>query len=186
MSSDQKKETLISYVALLRGINVGGKNIIKMEVLREEFVKMGFLSVKTYIQSGNVLFQSDMTNKDDIERKIEKQLASRFQYQAKVLIRSKEDLQNSISHFPKIFENPDWKHNVIFLSNTIDSEMIVQKFKIKQEIESISYYQGVLFWSAAKNTLTRSTMLKLSTHPEYQEMTVRNVNTTKKILDLMN
>ena len=59
-----------TYVAFLRGINVGGKNIIKMADLQSTFVAMGFQSVKTYIQSGNVLIHSDMTDKAKIELKI--------------------------------------------------------------------------------------------------------------------
>jgi uncharacterized protein (DUF1697 family) len=176
----------INYVAFLRGINVGGKNIIKMEALRKEFEKAGFLSVTTYIQSGNVIFQSDMNDKADIEGKIEKALAARFKYEAKVLIRSKKDMENTISHLPLIIENPDWKHNVIFLSSAIDSKDIVNQFNIKKDIEQISYYKGVLFWSAKLETITRSTMIKLSARKEYKEMTVRNINTTKKILELMN
>jgi uncharacterized protein (DUF1697 family) len=52
-----------SYVALLRGINVGGKNIIKMETLKQCFVDMGFSDVKTYIQSGNVIFKTQKSDK---------------------------------------------------------------------------------------------------------------------------
>jgi uncharacterized protein (DUF1697 family) len=59
---------MTKYVALLRAINVGGNNIIKMDALRSEFEKMGFQSVKTYIQSGNVLFESDLSDKSEIEK----------------------------------------------------------------------------------------------------------------------
>ena len=176
---------MFNYVAFLRGINVGGNNIIKMEILRLEFEKMGFQSVKTYIQSGNVLFQSDLNDEIEIEKKIEKELAIAFNYKAKVLIRSQKDLENTISHFPEIFENPEWKHNVIFLSSAIDSQDILKQFVLKKDIEQNSYYKGVLFWSAKWDKATSSTMLKLSARKEYQEMTVRNTNTTRKILDLM-
>jgi uncharacterized protein (DUF1697 family) len=176
---------MTKYIAFLRGINVGGNNIIKMDRLREEFEKMGFLSVKTYIQSGNVIFQSELTDKIKIEKVIEKALASAFKYEAKVLVRSKKDMENTISHFPNIFQNPDWKHNVIFLSSAIDSKDILDKFVIKKDIEQLSYVPGVLFWSAELKTITRSSMLKLSARKEYKEMTVRNLNTTRKILELM-
>lgn len=176
---------LHTYVALLRAINVGGKNIIKMDALRDEFEKMGFLSIKTYIQSGNVIFQSDMTNKTKIEQKIEKALAARFSYDAKVLIRSKLEMKNTIAHFPQIFENSDWKHNVIFLCSTIDSKATLQRFETKKDIEQIFYHDGVLYWSAQLDQIAKSTMLKLSTRPEYKETTIRNINTTKKIFELM-
>lgn len=176
---------MTTYVAFLRGINVGGNNIIKMEALRAEFEKAGFRSVKTYIQSGNVIFQSDVTEKNSVEADIEKILSSKFKYKAKVLVRSKKEMENTIAHFPKIFGNPEWKHNVIFLSGAIDSKDILKKFEIKKEIEETSYFKGALFWSAKMDGITRSTMLKLSSRKEYKEMTVRNVNTTRKILELM-
>lgn len=177
---------LYTYVAFLRGINVGGNNIIRMDRLREEFEKMGFLSVKTYIQSGNVLFHSNVTDRIDIEKKIEKAMTTAFNYNAKVIVRSKEDIENTITQFPRIFEDPVWKHNVIFLTKSVDSKNIVNHFEIKEDIEQLSYFPGVLFWSAKLSTINQSSMLKLSARKEYKEMTVRNINTTKKILTLMN
>jgi uncharacterized protein (DUF1697 family) len=173
------------YVAFLRGINVGGNNLIKMGVLRQKFEEMGFKSVKTYIQSGNVLFESNLDNKELIKYKIIKALAALFKGKVIVLVRSQKDIAKTIAHFPKIFEKHDWKHNVIFLSGEIDSKNILNKFELKKDIEVTSYCPGVLFWSAKMATITRSNMLKLSTRQEYREMTVRNVNTTRKIFELM-
>jgi uncharacterized protein (DUF1697 family) len=186
MKTQSSSQTPISYLALLRGINVGGNNIIKMEQLRKEFEEMGFLSVKTFIQSGNVLFLSGMTDKGAIEDKIEKALSVAFDYKAKVLVRSKTDMENTVMHIPAIFKNNNWKHNVVFLSNAIDSKAIITKLAVKKDIETVLYYSGVLFWSAKQDTLAKSTMIKLSSRAEYREMTVRNVNTTVKLLQLMN
>lgn len=174
------------YVAFLRGINVGGNNIIKMETLRGEFENIGFHSVRTYIQSGNVIFDTEIADKNKIEKKIEKALSIKFNYNAKVLVRSKEEMENTVAYFPPIFTDVNWKHNVIFLSSEINSKDIIKQFNIKNEIEQLSYYNGVLFWSANLSSITRSTMIKLSARKEYKEMTVRNVNTTIKILALMN
>lgn len=178
-------EKITTYVAFLRGINVGGNNIIKMKDLKEEFEKMGFSEVKTYIQSGNVIFRSEIKDKEKIEKIIEKALETKLKYKAKVLIRTKKEMQDTISNFPKIFENPEWKHNVIFLRDSINKKEILKEFEIKKEIEEIHYSEGTLFWSAELKSITRSKMLKLSSKKEYQEMTVRNVNTTRKILELM-
>lgn len=94
-------------------------------------------------------------------------------------------MENTVAHFPSIFTDVKWKHNVIFLSSEINSKDILMWFNIKNELEQLSYYDGVMFWSANLSTITRATMLKLSTRKEYKEMTVRNVNTTNKILALM-
>lgn len=177
---------MIQYVALLRGINVGGKGLIKMADLRVEFERLGFQSVRTYIQSGNVLFHAKEADKLKLENKIEKALLAKFKVATRVMLRSKREMTQVIAHLPKIFENPEWKHNVIFLSSAIDNAGIVKKFNIKENIEEIHYSKGVLFWSARFDGITRSTMLKLSARVEYQEMTARNINTTKKIVELMN
>lgn len=173
------------YVALLRGINVGGKSIIKMDALRAEFEEIGFSSVRTYINSGNVIFKTDMEDRVEIERLIERSLADAFGYKTNVLIRSESDIENTISHFPKIFDDTGWKHNVIFLSDEINSPSLINKYTLKPGIEENSFFDGVLYWSARLDAGTRAIMYKLSTQPEYQEMTVRSTGTIKKILEMM-
>ena len=71
------------YIALLRGINVGGNNIIKMTDLKVVFEEIGFTAVSTYIQSGNVLFSTQEQNKQTIEAKIEEHLSKRFDYKSR-------------------------------------------------------------------------------------------------------
>ncbi|MBK8781165.1 MAG: DUF1697 domain-containing protein [Anaerolineales bacterium] len=76
----------IQYLVLLRGINVGGKNIVKMLDLKSSFEGMGFSNVLTYIQSGNVLFESDEKDKAILTTKIEKGLSKRFDFLARVVV----------------------------------------------------------------------------------------------------
>lgn len=173
------------YVAFLRGINVGGNNIIKMEKLREAFEQMGYTQVRTYIQSGNVIFHTPTQDKKMIERHIEDSLKKIFHMTLKVLVRSQDDIEQTIAHFPPLFADQTWKHNVIYLRGSLDTEEILKRFDLKKDIEHLAYYPGVLYWSAQMANLTKSTMLKLSTRAEYKDMTVRNMNTTKKILLLM-
>lgn len=174
-----------TYVALLRGINVGGNNIIKMEALRACFEKMGYMNVRTYIASGNVIFNASTMPRLELEEHIEKALRKEFNYKTTVLVRTAKEMQETVAHFPKIFEDALWKHNVIFLGEDIDSKTILKKCELKEGIEETSYYKGVLFWSAKMATITRLNMLKLSAKLEYQKMTVRGINTTKKITDMM-
>jgi uncharacterized protein (DUF1697 family) len=146
---------------------------------------MGFNSVKTYIQSGNVLFQSEKKDQEKLESQIEKVLSMKFNYAARVVVRSEEEIENTVLHFPEIFKNALWKHNVMFLCKEIDSKEILTRFEIKKDIEQYSYYNGVIFWSAQIDMSSKSTMEKLSSRKEYQFMTVRNFNTTSKIFELM-
>lgn len=173
------------YVAFLRGINVGGNNIIKMVDLKKAFEDMKFSAVKTYIQSGNVLFQSKITDKRKIEQIIEKKLSTTFSYNARVIVYSKEEMNTILKSFPKIFSDDTWKHNVMFLTHIIDKKEIASAFQIKKDIEQITYAKGVLFWSVKMSDLTRSTLMRLPTKKEYKEMSVRNINTTRKIVELM-
>jgi len=174
-----------TYVAFLRGINVGGNNIIKMVDLKSAFEDMKFKNVKTFIQSGNVIFQTNIAETQKIEATLEAALSKRFNYNARVLVRSKKEMEDTIKSFPKIFKDETWKHNVIFISHLLDNSDTVSKFQIKHDIEKIGYAKGVLFWSAKMEKISNSTMLKLSSKKEYKEMSVRNLNTTRKIVELM-
>jgi uncharacterized protein (DUF1697 family) len=181
--SDSKN---IPYVALLRGINVGGKNLISMQSLKESFKNLGFLNVTSYINSGNIIFTSSQTDARALERKIERMLSLEYNHAGKVVIRNLSEMSELIKKLPDIWSDDKlWKHNVIFLRHTIDSKKILESLSPKPEIEEVQYHPGVLLWSARTSDLARSNMLQLSKQHIYQEMTVRNLNTTKKIYELM-
>jgi uncharacterized protein (DUF1697 family) len=177
----------MTYVALLRGINVGGKNVIPMSALSKTFERMGHVSVKTYIQSGNVLFQTPERDPRALEPRIERALTKAHRYEAKVVVRSREDMAAVIEGLPRAWKRPDpsMKYNVLFLRHEIDSEAILEGIVPKRGIEQVSYGPGVLYWSAPVSDLGRTTMAKLSSRPIYRQLTVRNLNTTKKIFELM-
>ena len=78
-----------------------------------------------------------------------------------------------------------WKYNVIFLRHSIDSENILESLKPRSDIERVIYRPGALLWSARVSDITRATMIKLPSQKLYQEMTVRNLNTTRKLYELM-
>jgi len=84
---------MITYIALLRGINVSGKNILKMADLKQLFVDLGFSNVTTYIQSGNIIFMSQETNIAAIETQIFEGIKQLFGYSVKVLIITNKQLK---------------------------------------------------------------------------------------------
>ena len=174
-----------TYVAFLRGINVGGNGIIRMEALRSAFEKMGFSSVRTLLNSGNVIYKTDSANRAKREKMIEKTVSAAFGIDTRVLVRSRADIENTIASFPGVFDEAEWKHNVIFLGDKINSRAILNRYELKPDIEKNSYHDGVLYWSARWDSGTRAIMYALSKKPEYKEMTVRSVNTVKKILEIM-
>jgi len=87
------------YIALLRGINVGGKNVIKMDDLKKAFEDLGLNEVKTYIQSGNVLFKSD-EEEETLRKKIEHKIETTFEMCIHVVLRTAEEFENVIKSCP--------------------------------------------------------------------------------------
>lgn len=169
------------YVALLRGINVGGKCLVSMETLRSIFSEHGYEDVSTYINSGNVLFTTS-DNPATLENDIEELLAKSLPFAPLVLVRSKEQINAAVLRMPASWNAPvAQKHNVIFLKKAIDTPSLLSEFAIKSDIETLEYQPGVLYWSALSTSLTRSTMVRLSSSPHYQFMTVRNRNTVLKL-----
>ena len=176
----------MQYVALLRGINVGGHALIKMADLQSVINALGFKHVQTYIQSGNVIFETAKQSARKLETTIEQAILKHFHHDVKVVIHSQPEMARLLKLIPKRwYTDSTRKYNVIFLRHTVDSKTIMKNFKPKPEIETVAYYPGVLLWSANINAITRSTMIKLAGQPIYKEMTVRNLNTTKKIYQLM-
>ena len=180
------KSTSNVFVALLRGVNVGGNNMISMSALKKSFEALGFNDVVTYINSGNIIFKSKEVDARKLESKIEKMLSKEYQLDSRVVLRSLPEMENIVRNLPKNWTpDRDWRYNVIFLRHTIDSEDILRELELKKNIEEVVYCPGALFWSAQISELTRTNMLKLSSRKMYLDMTIRNQNTTRKLYELM-
>lgn len=174
------------YVALLRGVNVGGNNIVSMKALKDNFEALGFQDVRTYINSGNILFRAAENDPRKIESRIDAMLSGTFGLNGKTVVRSRAEMERLVKTIRDTWTgDPAWKYNVIFLRHTIDSKRVLDGADPKPEIERVVYCPGTLLWSARVDALTRTAMLKLGSTALYKEMTVRNVNTTTKLLSLM-
>jgi uncharacterized protein (DUF1697 family) len=180
------KRRAITYVALLRGINVGGNALVRMAALKTTFERLGFANVSTYINSGNVFFQSGERDPRALEARIEKALIKDHKLGARVIVRDFPAMEALVKGLPESWDgSAQWQFNVIFLRHTVDSKKILDGLSPKPEIEEVIYRSGTLLWAARRSTITRSAMLKLSRQAVYQEVTVRNLNTTKKLYELM-
>ena len=147
---------------------------------------MGFAGVSTYINSGNILFKAKERDARKLESKIEKMLASEHKLGCKVVVRSLSEMASLIENLPRDWNgDTQWKYNVIFLRHSIDSETVLEQLGPKPEIEKVVYYPGTLLWSARISDMSRTTMQKLSSQKLFQDMTVRNTNTTRKLYELM-
>jgi uncharacterized protein (DUF1697 family) len=182
----KSKKPLNVYVALLRGVNVGGNNMISMGALKESFKEIGFEQVSSYINSGNIIFTTKETDARKLEKKIEQMLSRDYELGSKVVIRSLAEMEQLVKSLPPSWKDDSrWRYNVIFLRHTIDSEDIIADVPVNQEIEELFYRPGTLLWSTQVSEITRSNMVKLASRKMYQDMTVRNLNTTRKLCVLM-
>ena len=174
------------FVALLRGVNVGGKNMIRMSSLKESFERMGFGDVATYINSGNVIFKTREGYARKLESSIEGMLSSEYELECKVVVRSLSEMADLVMSLPETWDDDGrWKYNVVFLRHSIDSENILDGLQHESDIERIVYRPGTLLWSARISDLSRTGMHKLPSRKLFQEMTVRNTNTTRRLYELM-
>ena len=174
------------YAALLRGINVGGKALIPMSELRDCVAELGHADVSTYIASGNVIFEAPRRGAAALEAELERAIEQRFELDVKVFVRTAAQLEAVAAAVPKGWlGNKQLRCNGIFLAREIDRPSLVAELEPKDGIEEVIYVKGTLLWAAKVASLTKSSMVKLSRRPEYKQMTVRNLNTTLKLRDLV-
>jgi uncharacterized protein (DUF1697 family) len=175
------------YVALLRGINVGGKNLIKMTELKICLEKQGLRDVVTYIQSGNVLFTSADAGSAKLVRQIEAALVAAFDYRASVVLRSRKQLQDIVGRAPKGFgTQPDrFRYDVIYLKAPLSAAAAIKSVPTNPEVDQVHAGTGVLYFSRLISKATQSRLSRLISLPIYQSVTIRNWNTTTKLLHLM-
>jgi uncharacterized protein (DUF1697 family) len=174
------------YVALLRGINVGGRNPISMADLRGAFEAAGFQAVSTYIQSGNVLFESDRP-KGSLERDLEAMLERRFGIPLVVVVRSHQQLRNVVQRAPAGFgQHPaDYHSDAIFLKAPLTSRQAMRVVEVRDGVDQAWPGTGVLYFARLSARRTQSRMSSIVGTPEYQLMTIRSWKTTTKLLALL-
>lgn len=174
------------YVALLRGINVGGNRKVEMVRLKTTFESLGFTDVKTYINSGNVIFKTNNDSVPDIVDEVEVGIERDFGFRVHVVVRDLPSIQEIDKIVPKYWTNDtNMKTDVMFLWEEIDNPDIVKKIVIKPEIESVQYVKGTLLWNLDRKNVTKSGMLKIVGTDLYKKMTVRNINTLRRLKILM-
>lgn len=174
------------YVALLRGINVGGNNTISMKQLAETFSDLGLQNVKTFINSGNIIFSDTTQSSQKLESMLETAIKKNFGMKIKVLLR---DLQNITEVAKKLpanwFNDTTMKCDVLFLWEDVDSPKVLDQLIIKAKIDEVKYVSGAVLWRVDRENVTKSGLLKIIGTKLYKQMTIRNCNTVRKLLTLM-
>ncbi len=179
---------MYTYLILIRGINVGGKNIIAMAALKKCLGELGFSDVTTYITSGNVILKSSQGSKD-IKAQIEAALPSNFKLDSeliKVLVLSQSQLQAIVHNKPVGFgEQPEKYHSDVIFLIGVDSAQAMTAFSPREGVDKIWQGDGVIYSQRLGEQRTKSRLSKIMGTPIYKSMTIRTWNTTLKLLLLM-
>lgn len=174
------------YVALLRGINVGGKNKIDMKQLKKSCESIALEHVVTYINTGNIIFTDKTHTVEQLSTKLADVIKVDFGLDIKVMVKSIEEIDIIMSSLPKHWCNDDeMKSDVLFLWDEIDSPAVLQQLPVEVDIDHTIYVPGALLWSCDRKHINKSGMNKIVGTKLYQLMTIRNVNTARKLYELM-
>ena len=184
-----KDNQAMRYIALLRGINVGGKNKVSMAELKRHLDEAGYQNVRTYINSGNVLFESSLSAKA-IGKSIEKILVQNFTLDSsliKVHILTDKQLKSIVENRPKRFgDQPDIYHSDVIFLMGIDANDAIKVFSPRDGVDMIWQGDSVIYSQRVSELRTKSRLNRIMGTSEYKSMTIRNWNTTTKLLELVN
>lgn len=173
------------YIALLRGINISGKNKVPMPLLKKGFEDLGFQNVSTYINSGNVLFSSESNDKTEMCCRCKTMIKERFFLDVPVVIVSRKELSQALDNAPKWWDmhsDEEVIHQAIFLIPPVTIEEVYRAVgKAKEEYEQVDCYKNVIFWSARRATLSKTRWYKIASSSVNNNVTIRNANTMKKL-----
>jgi len=174
------------YVALLRGVNVGGQSLIGKAALVACFEGLGLVEVSTYIQSGNVLFSSS-EQAAALGPRIEAALSEALRRPARVALRTHAQLRRIVEAAPAGFgERPAVRrYDVLFLMPPLTPAAALAAAPVRAGVDEVAAGPGVLFYSRLAAKASQSRMSRIVSLPMYQDMTIRNWNTTTKLLALL-
>lgn len=171
-------------MALLRGINVGGKNLIRMPDLADSFRDAGYAEVRTYLQSGNVLFRAAREKGPNIEAKIEAMLEERFGMPLLVVIRSRDEIAQTIEAAPAEHGSPSLRSDVFFLKHPLTAEEALADLpELREGVDSVAPGPGAIYFSRVATKATKTRIQRFMAMPVFQQVTVRTWRTCTGLLE---
>ncbi len=177
----------MKYVALLRGINISGKNKITMSDLKSEFTTLGYKKVITYLNSGNVIFESDIEDKNTIRNNIQIMIKDRFEIDIPIYIITSQELEELISYSPDWWGkgNKEIYDNIIFIIPPTTYNEVFDTIGSPNKYEKIQEYRNNIFWSFdLKNYRKTNWWSKTASTEISDKITIRTANTMKKVLEI--
>jgi uncharacterized protein (DUF1697 family) len=181
-------ENMQQYIALLRGINVGGKNKISMPELKAGFEELGFQDTITYLNSGNVLFSTDSQRTTEISEKVSQMIWNKFSLEIAVLILPVEEVRDILANAPDWWgsDDKDVYDNLIFLLPPATMEDVLKLLGEPQaEHEKIYVNKKAIFWSFIRENRTKTKWWKQTASAKVKDqLTIRTANTIRKMVVL--
>lgn len=176
------------YVALLRGINISGKNKIAMSELKAGFVELGYTAVSTYLNTGNVIFLSDADDGDVLSSTIKSMIKSKFELDIPVFIISQEELEDILNNAPEWWgkDNKEIYDNLIFIMPPLSYERVYDEIgSPKAEYEKVHNYKNAIFWSFSRKDYQKTNWWsKTASANVSDKITIRTANTVRKIVSM--
>jgi uncharacterized protein (DUF1697 family) len=177
----------MKFIAFLRGINVGGKNKINMAELKTCFENLNFRNVVTYINSGNIIFESDQPDASELITVCEQAILNQFKLNITCLVMPAQKFLEALK------KAPDWwgaggesKHNAILVIPPQKAEATVTEIgQVKPEYEKVAFFDSIIFWSAPLKTFSRTRYSKIVGTKLYARLTIRGSSTINKLAGML-
>ena len=174
------------YLALLRGINVGGKNITKMTELKACLENTGFDRVETFIQSGNVVFETRQKSLAKLTAQIDTAIEAAFGIDPRAVVISRNRLKTVLADAPAAWRSrTDLRMNIAFLRPPATAALALKEVDVRPGVDAVAAGEDVLYMSTTLRDVAKSRMSRIVTKPVYQQMTIRTYGTCRKIQSLM-
>ena len=173
------------YVAFLRGVNVGGKGIVSMAAIKGALVALGLSDVRTYINSGNVIFSTRALDNQQLTARIETALEQHIGMAINVLVMDHKALQKVVDSIPADWvDDKTMRTYVLLLWRELDDGKILDRLPIKLGVDELRYTPGAVVWRVDRNNVSRSHMNRIVGTPLYKKITIRSANTVRKLNEL--
>lgn len=176
------------YIAFLRGINISGRNKVTMTELKKCVERLGYEEVKTYLNSGNVIFSSDENDIGSITKRIVMMIKSRFDLDIPVFVIAKEELEDILCNAPDWWGNDDKEiyDNLIFIMPPATFADVFNEIgEPKEELEKIQDYKEAIFWSFSRRDYQKTNWWsKTASASIRNKLTIRTKSTIRKVVGM--
>ena len=179
----------MEYVALLRGINVGGNNKVVMSELREQVAAGGFGHVRTYINSGNLIFEAeDDASHEDVAQRVEDLLASRYDFPIRVALLTAQDYLEELHNLPDWWHGKVARRDALFYTRGLDRHHVRERIEAMELGDEAVYFgEHAVFWGKfdEKSFLKTAYHKRLLREDFYRQVTIRSGSTVEKIAAML-